>query len=88
MTDISTIILTLFGLFFGGISVLISLFLWLRSEANSDRKHITEVQSGDRKDLLNLMRTIQNEAKEFRSVMAQESKDFHGRLCAIEERRK
>lgn len=47
-----------------GISI--SMFLWIRSEANSDRR-----------DICTLIREIQIE-----------SKDFHGRLCAIEERNK
>lgn len=40
------------------------LFLWNRSEANSDRREMT-----------NLIKSIQEEIK-----------DFHGRLCIIEER--
>ncbi len=48
------------------IGCMISLFLWLRSEANSDRR-----------DMMNIIREIQ-----------QEIKDFHGRLCTIEERNK
>lgn len=42
------------------------LFLWNRSEANADRREMT-----------NLIKSIQEEIK-----------DFHGRLCAIEERKK
>lgn len=84
MGDALTIILTLGGLFFGGIAVMVSLFLWLRSEANDDRRHITEVQAADRKDILNLIRAIE---KNVRSIEV-EIKDFHGRLCAIEDRRK
>lgn len=43
---------------------MLGLFAWNRAEANSDRR-----------DILNLIRAIQAEMK-----------DFHGRLCAIEER--
>lgn len=56
MTDTITIILTLCGLSFGNVAIMVSLFLWLRSEANADRRHLTEVQSQDRKDLLTLLR--------------------------------
>lgn len=42
------------------------IFFWLRIEANADRR-----------DILNIIREIQVEMKE-----------FHGRLCAIEERNK
>ena len=41
-----------------------TLFFWNRSEANADRR-----------DLINLVRSIHEEMK-----------DFHGRLCTIEER--
>jgi len=42
----------------------LSLWLWNRSESNSDRR-----------DMMNLLKAIQDEMK-----------DFHGRLCTIEER--
>lgn len=41
-------------------------FMWSRKESNDDRRQ-----------MLNLMQSIQTEMK-----------DFHGRLCAIEERKK
>ena len=45
-------------------------FLWLRSEANADRR-----------DLSRIILDVQKE-------MRDEMKDFHGRICAIEEGRK
>jgi len=48
------------------ISAMAGMFLWNRSEANSDRRNMT-----------NLIKAIEVEMK-----------DFHGRLCAIEERNK
>ena len=51
----------------------LTLWLWNRTESNADRRTAHE----DRKDILNLIRAIEYEMK-----------DFHGRLCAIEERRK
>ena len=42
----------------------LTLWLWSRSESNSDRR-----------DIMNLIRSIHEEIK-----------DFHGRLCAIEEK--
>jgi len=42
------------------------LFLWNRSESNSDRR-----------EMMNLIKSIQDEIK-----------DFHGRLCDLEARRK
>ena len=67
-------ILTIIGANFGCLlAVMIPMFLWLRSEANSDRREA----ASDRRDILQLIRDIQ-----------QEMKDFHGRLCAIEEKNK
>lgn len=49
----------------GNAALTIPFFLWNRSEANADRR-----------DMVNLIRAIQ-----------QETKDFHGRMCRIEESR-
>lgn len=53
------------------------LFLWNRSENNSDRRMFYE-----------LLKSIEAEGNSFRQRLAEESKDFHGRLCAIEEKNK
>ena len=45
-------------------------FLWVRSEANSDRRDLAKA------------------ILESRDEFAREMRDFHGRLCAIEEARK
>ena len=55
----------------------IAIFFWLRTESNSDRRQIQQETSADRRDLLQLIREIKEELK-----------DFHGRLCSIEERNK
>lgn len=48
----------------GNAGIFIPVFLWLRSEANSDRREVMGILI----------------------EMKDEMKDFHGRLCAIEER--
>ncbi len=53
----------------------LGMFFWLRTEANADRRDQANTAAADRKDLLTIIRE-----------MKEESKDFHGRLCAIEER--
>lgn len=53
------------SLIVGNMAVILPLFLWVRSEANSDRR-----------DIMQLIKSIDLGMK-----------DFHGRLCAIEERR-
>ena len=55
----------------------IGIFLWLRSESSSDRRQMQAEAAADRRDILSLIREIKEEMK-----------DFHGRLCAIEERNK
>ncbi len=59
------IILSMFGM-----------FLWVRSEANNDRRVMQQIQREDRKDILELIRSIELEMK-----------DFHNRLCNIEQNR-
>jgi hypothetical protein len=60
-----------------------ALFLWVRSEANADRRYISEIQRQDRKDILTLVEAIKEDVR----AIKEEMKDFHNRLCAIEERR-
>jgi chemotaxis protein CheY-P-specific phosphatase CheC len=81
--DIATLIAVV-GSTFTILATMISLFLWLRTEANTDRRSIQSVQREDRKDLLQISRNIEN------TMMAiqQESKEFHNRLCLIERERK
>lgn len=55
----------------------IAIFFWLRTESNADRRQIQQEMSNDRRDLLQLIREIKDELK-----------DFHGRMCSIEERKK
>ena len=51
--------------------------LWNRSEANSDRREFNKETKELRRDLIEAVRSIDKEMK-----------DFHGRLCSIEENRK
>lgn len=60
------------SLIVGNMAVILPLFLWVRSEANADRREAAQ----GRKDIMAVIQGIQLEMK-----------DFHGRLCAIEERR-
>lgn len=59
-----------FSIFFMGV---FGLWLWNRTEARADRREAC----ADRRDILNLIRAIETEMK-----------DFHARLCVIEERKK
>lgn len=59
------------------VGVMLTLFLWNRGESNTDRRHFATEVKELRRELIDVMRGISDEMK-----------DFHGRLCAIEERRK
>lgn len=65
MNEVTQILLAISGAFIGGTAVIVSLFLWVRSEANSDRRYFQQIQSEDRKDILNLIRAMEHEIKDF-----------------------
>lgn len=78
-----SLIIAIVGSTIAIIAAMISLFLWVRSEANSDRRNFQEIQREDRKELLQISRNL-----EFTVLAIQsEIKDFHNRLCKIEEKR-
>jgi len=56
---------------FGNAAWVLPLFLWSRSESRADNRQ-----------MLSMMQGIQSQI----IAIQQEIKDFHGRLCAIEER--
>lgn len=58
---------------FGNASWTIPLWLWNRSESRADNRQ-----------MLSIIQGIQGQI----NAIQQEMKDFHGRLCAIEERNK
>jgi uncharacterized membrane protein len=66
------IIVAMVGSIIALIAVVIALFLWTRAEARSDARHNDSKLESTRE----LVRAIHLEVK-----------DFHGRLCSIEERR-
>lgn len=72
MTDLG-IIIAISGSTIAIVGVIIAMMFWVRNESNSLREEAKE----DRKDLLTLVRVIENEMK-----------DFHYRLLEIEKNRK
>lgn len=66
-----------FALVIGNLAIILPLWLWTRSENRTDMRQIQEIQRQDRKDILELIRSIDTEMK-----------DFHGRLLEIEKARK
>jgi hypothetical protein len=71
------LIIAIVGTGFTFVAAMFGMFLWLRSEANSDRRHFTSIQAEDRKDLLQIAKNMEFEMK-----------DFHYRLLEIEKQRK
>jgi len=63
------------------VSLCITLFLWIRKESNSDRKELTAAVASAASE-------SRKEMSDFRKMWAQETKEYHARLCVIEERRK
>lgn len=57
------------------------LFLWLRTESRSDYRHMEA-----RTDAI--LNAIKDDMKDFHYKYMEETKNFHGRLCSLEERRK
>jgi len=73
---------------FGNIAWILPLFLWTRAEARADARHADAENKELRKELAEVLKSIKEEGRIFREKWAEECKDFHGRLCAIEENRK
>lgn len=53
----------------------VGLFIWNRTEARTDARHMDQKMS-----------QIHSETREMIAAIQQEIKDFHARLCVIEER--
>jgi len=61
------------AMFIGNAAIVVPLFVWNRSESRADMRHMDAKLESTRE----LVRAIHDE-----------SKDFHARLCVIEERNK
>lgn len=55
----------------------VTLILWFRSESRADHRHLEQ-------KTFDMINSIKEEVQ----AIHQEIKDFHGRLCALEERNK
>lgn len=66
-------VLTILGVLIANASIIIPLFIWVRSEARADSRHTDAKLESTRE----LVRAIHDETR-----------DFHNRLCAIEKERK
>ena len=59
------------------------MFYWNRTEARADSRHFNQETKELRREMIDVMRGFQSSI----DAIKEESKDFHGRLCSIEERR-
>lgn len=61
----------------------IALFLFATRQARTDYLHLDRKLEENRKETTQIVKAIQDEVR----AIHDESKDFHNRLCRIEERR-
>lgn len=87
---------------FSIVGVMVTMLLWLRSEARSDWRNLQDQVISDRRDFIGICRNIESSINEmkiensnFRTEMHHlvtgiqlENKDFHFRLLEIERSRK
>lgn len=69
----------------------IALFFWLRTETSADRRQMQQEAAADRRDLLQLIREIKDELKDFHGRIERADADFKSHLIyhyGIEERNK
>lgn len=79
MTQVDLLIpaLTIAGVFIANAAIVIPLFFWVRTEARADSRHMD-----------NKLDSYRLETKVMIQAINDEIKDFHNRLCTIEENRK
>ncbi len=70
------------GIVLGNAAFVIPMFLWNRSESRADIRQLDARLESTRE----LVHAIHNETNANLQAIREEMKDFHGRLCSIEER--
>jgi len=75
------------GIVLGNAAWTLPMFFWNRAEARADARKQDQETKELRRELIGVMRELKEDGRIFREQWAQESKDFHGRLCSIEEKR-
>ena len=73
--QILTTILGILGVIIGNAAFVVPLFLWARSEARADFRHLLEVTD-----------TIRAESRDLIDAIQKEMRDFHARLISLETR--
>jgi hypothetical protein len=72
-------------LVFGNLAVILPLWLWSRAEARTDARKANDENTQLRRDLVEAVRSIDREMKDFHTRLALQDQEFKMRLCSIEE---
>lgn len=64
------------------------LIIWFRTESRNDWRHMDNKLDAQKNAIDAQINAIRADMKSFQDAMLLESKDFHGRLCKIEEGKK
>ena len=67
------------GVLFGAA---IALLVWMRSESRQDYRDLHAIQREDRKDILNLMRSIEAEMKDFHKRLERQDAEFKAHILS------
>lgn len=73
--EFSQFIIAIIAIVVSVLAINIGLIAWFRTESRSDHRSV-----------LALIEAIKDDMKNFNQKFYDESKDFHGRLCSLEER--
>jgi predicted nuclease with TOPRIM domain len=65
-----------------------ALFMWATRQARTDFLHLDRKLEENRKEAQNIIKENQKETQQIVRAIQTEVKDFHDRLCSIEERNK
>ena len=63
------------------------LLIWFRAESRSDWRHMDAKVNANFNDTQAQLLAMRQESQALINAIRDDIKDFHGRLCAIEERR-
>lgn len=58
----------------------LAIFLWVRTEANADRREIHAAQRQDRQELLEIIRAIKDDMKDFHGKLERQDAEFKAHL--------
>lgn len=62
------------------IGVVTGMFFWLRGESNDDRRYFSQIQADDRKEILQIIRSIEFEMKDFHARLEKQDAEFKAHL--------